>query len=173
MRRIHVLSALFVVCILMAGCGGDSGGGYDNRGSNTPPRNPSGGGGGRPPVQNQSGGPLFRLPASDGQPVTVRAPAALFFYTSWCGYCKQVLPEVKRLTNVAQSRGWSVYGIQVAEGPSQVNGYIQQYQPNFPVLMDQQSVVANKYGIKGYPTFILIDESGKIVYNGHEPPRGF
>ena len=173
MLKKGLLVTLFGLSVLLSGCGDGPSAGYADKSS--------GSGGSRPPprgdsavTQQQGGGAnLFRLTMSDGQPVTVQAPAALFFFTSWCGYCKQVLPEVNRLTGVARSRGWRVYGVQVGEGPAQVNGYIQQYNPSFPVLMDQNQQVAQQYRVKGYPTFVLIDANGKIVYNAHEPPRGF
>lgn len=171
--RSALFAALLGICVLWAGCDDGATGGSSNRGGGTssPSRRPESSGGAVPP--RTAGQSLFRLPASDGNAVTVQAPAALFFYTSWCGYCKRVLPEVNRLTGVARSKGWRVYGVQVAEGPAQVNGFIQQYNPSFPVLMDQQSIVANQYGVKGYPTFVLIDANGRVVYNAHEPPRGF
>ncbi len=124
-------------------------------------------------VRGAEGANLFRLPMVDGRPVTVRSPAILFFFTSWCGYCKQVMPEFKNLSQRARNQGWRVYGIDVGEGPAKANSVIQQYQPNFPVLLDQQSMVARQYQLEGYPTFIVIDENGSITYNGHELPPGF
>ncbi len=109
----------------------------------------------------------------DGRPVTVRSPAILFFFTSWCGYCKQVMPEFKALAQRAVNQGWRVYGIDVGETPQKANTVIQEFQPNFPVILDQQSLVAKQYGLEGYPTFIVIDESGNITYNDHTLPRGF
>lgn len=177
MFRNAVFTAVLGTCILLSGCGDGPSAGSGSSSSSYGQRQPSSGSGSAgysgSSAGQSSGSSLFRLTLSDGQPVTVRGPAALFFFTSWCGYCKQVLPEVNRLTGVARSRGWRVYGVQVGEGPSQVNGFIQQYNPSFPVLMDQNSQVAQRYGIRGYPTFVLVDANGNIVYNAHEPPRGF
>lgn len=119
------------------------------------------------------GAAIFRLPRADGQVATVKTPTALFFFTTWCGYCKQAMPEINRLADRARARGWTVYGIDVREGPQQVQGFIQQYQPNFPVLLDQEGLVAKQYNIRGYPTFIVIDRDAKIIYNGHEVPKKF
>lgn len=133
------------------------------------------GAGGQAPrsVRTREGANLFRLPMIDGRPVMVKAPAVLFFFTSWCSYCKTVFPEFKRVTEVARSQGWRVYGIDVGEGPEKVNQVIQQHQPNFPVLLDQQSLVAKNYNLEGYPTFIVVDENSNIMYNSHEVPGGF
>lgn len=166
-------SAFFIILALstvsLSGCPGDgapsAGRNQANAGT---PRN-------RPAAQNVNlgGASLFRLNDVTGRPVTVKTPAALFFFTSWCGYCKQVMPELKVLVDQARRRGWYVYGVDVKEGPAQMQGFIQQYQPNFPILLDQQGAIANRYGVTGYPTFIMIDQNANIIYRDHSLPRRF
>lgn len=180
MAKKSVITLLLVACFALAGCFGGWGGSSSSKNSAyTPPQSSSSrGGGSRTPsaphaVRGEGGSNLFRLPMGDGQPVTVKSPAILFFFTSWCGYCKQVMPEFKQMTSRARAQGWRVYGIMVGEGSAQANGFVNQYQPNFPVLLDQQSLVARQYGVKGYPTFVIIDENANIVYNAHELPRNF
>lgn len=169
-----IIAVLLAICVVHTGCGGGSKPG--NSGRQPPPPQRQGKGQprqspGRPAADR--GAQLFRLPMADGTPVMATAPAALFFFTTWCGYCKQVMPEIKRQADRARALGWRVYGVNVNESASLVNGFIQQYQPNFPILLDQQGMVARQYGVSGYPTFVLIDENGNIVYNGHEVPRRF
>lgn len=182
MTRKSVITLLVMASLTLAGCIGGWGGSSSSKDSaySTPSSSGSRGGSrggsqGSAPhaVLGQGGSNLFRLPMSDGQPVTVKSPAVLFFFTSWCGYCKQVMPEFKQMTSRARSQGWRVYGIMVGEGSAQANGFINQYQPNFPVLLDQQSLVARQYGVKGYPTFVIIDDNANIIYNAHELPRSF
>lgn len=128
----------------------------------------------RPSAPRGTGGAsLFRLPMVDGRPVTVKTPAALYFFTTWCGYCSQALPQIKAVAEQATRRGWKVYGIDVNEGPDRVGPYVQRNQINFPVLLDQEGAVARQYGVAGYPTFVLIDENANIVYQGHQLPRNF
>ncbi|MCC8167481.1 MAG: TlpA family protein disulfide reductase [Planctomycetes bacterium] len=159
--------------LLAAGCGWWGGSSSSRTSTYEPePANPSRATAPRS-VQAADGVNLFRLPMPDGQPVTVKTPAILFFYTSWCGYCKQAMPEFKQITNRARNQGWRVYGIQVGESATQANAFINQYQPNFPVLVDQQSRVARTYQIKGYPTFVVVDADGNITYDRHELPRMF
>lgn len=176
---------LFAACLatilIAAGCGwGGSSSTGDSVYGREPARERSGtesarrsGSAASRPGSGRAGASLFRLPMTDGQPVLVKAPAVLFFFTSWCGYCKQIMPSFMNLTQSARSKGWRVYGIDVGEGPQKANEVINQFNPNFPVLVDQQSMVARRYGIEGYPTFIIIDENANVVYNGHELPSGF
>ncbi len=169
MMKKTLLAACLAAILIPAGCGWW--GGSSTKRESTYDREPS-----RPApstAQGARGANLFRLPMTDGQPVTVRAPAVLFFLTSWCGYCKQIMPQFKNIAGRARQQGWRVYGIDVGEGPQKANEIINQFNPNFPVLVDQQSMVARRYGIEGYPTFIVIDENSNIVYNAHEVPTGF
>lgn len=172
-----VFASFLPLSLAIVGCLGGWGGSSSSKDPAYTANNSRGGSKGQTTapraVRGPGGSNLFRLPMSDGQPVTVKSPAILFFYTSWCGYCKQVMPQFKQMTARARSQGWRVYGVQVGEGPGKANEFISQYQPNFPVLMDQQSLVARQYGVKGYPTFVVIDDNANIVYNAHELPRNF
>lgn len=165
-----VVTVLLAGCLLWAGCS-DSSSAPPPSSSRRPP--PSGGGGRGGAPLPAAGQPLFRLPMVDGQLATVRAPAALFFFTTWCGYCKQAMPEINRLAETGRTRGWRVYGIDVNEEPAVVNGFIQQYRPNFPVLLDERGELSRQYNVGGYPTFVLIDENGRIIYHGNSVPRNF
>lgn len=170
-----VFATVLASSLVMAGCWwGGSSSNRDSTYSADASRAPFPSGGSAPGAVRGSGGAnLFRLPMSDGQTVMVRSPAVLFFFTSWCGYCKTVMPEFKQMAARARSQGWRVYGIDVGEGPAKANQIIQQHQPNFPVLLDQQSLVARQYRLEGYPTFIMIDENANIIYNSHDLPRNF
>lgn len=175
MVRKTICAALLAGCVVITGCGW-WGGSSSKKESNyqTSSKSKKSGPSVAPrSVRGADGSNLFRLPMSDGQAVTVKSPAVLFFFTSWCGYCKQVMPEFKALAQRARNQGWRVYGIDVGEGPAKVNQVIQQYQPNFPVLLDQQSLVARQYRIEGYPTFIVVDEGGNITYDSHDLPNMF
>lgn len=174
MTKLALAATMLAVCLTLAGCPGDE--------APPPPARRSSGGaqassaprGNPPPSAPRSGGtPLFQLPALDGRTVSVRGPTALFFFTSWCGYCKQAMPEFNRMSNLAQSKGWRVYGIDVNETADKAEWFVQNFRPNFPVLIDQSGYVANQYGVNGFPTFVLIDANGRVTYNAHELPRNF
>ncbi len=163
--------ALAFSCLLLAGCPGDDQPppASPRRGAGVGAAAPGGGGGGGGRMVG-GGADLFRLSNFEGQPVTVKTPAALFFFTSWCGYCKQAMPQIKQLAERARQRGWAVYGVNVREGQSQVAPFIRDYQPNFPILMDTQGLVANQYKVRGYPTFVVIDQNANVIYNDHAVP---
>ncbi len=169
MRRLISACLILAILLFVAGCSEDSNPPPPTRSSSRARSRDVG-----PAATPPSNGPvLFRLPALDGRTVTARGPVALFFFTSWCGYCKQVLPETNRLAGVARNRGWRVYGIDVNETPDKGQWFVQNYQPNFPVLIDQSGQVSSQFGVNGVPTFVLIDGSGRVIYNDHSIPNNF
>jgi thiol-disulfide isomerase/thioredoxin len=170
-----VFATVLAASLALAGCLGSGSSSRNSTNSADASRAlyPDGGQSAPRAVQSGGGANLFRLPMTDGQTVMVRSPALLFFFTSWCGYCKTAMPEFKQLAARVRAQGWRVYGIDVGEGPAKANQIIQEHQPNFPVLLDQQSLVTRQYRLEGYPTFIMIDENANIIYNSHDLPRNF
>ncbi len=183
-----VFAVAVVACLVWLGCSDSDSAPPPRSGSGGGPsasRGGSGGGGGggatasrggpapARPTGGAAGAGLFRLPMVDGQAVTVRTPAVLYFFTTWCGYCQQALPQIKSAAERMRSRGFRVYGIDVNEDAAQVSAYVQRNQINFPVLLDQSGAVARQYGVPGYPTFVVVDQNGNIVYQAHEIPRNF
>lgn len=67
-------------------------------------------------------------------------------YTSWCGPCKRMANDVFTLDRVADFFNGKFVNVKIdmekGEGPE----------------------IAKKYGIKAYPTFLLLDGTGKEVY---------
>ena len=162
-----IVAVMLAACLALSGCSDDK---------NPPPPSRRGGPGGAqaaPTPPDNRGDVLFRLPALDGRSVAVRGPVALFFFTSWCGYCKQVMPECNRMAIQARDRGWRVYGINVSETPDKAEWFVQSYRPDFPVLLDQSGQVTSQHGVTGLPTFVLVNADGRMTYKAHELPRRF
>ena len=76
----------------------------------------------------------------------------LFFYTEWCPYCKQALPEIKKFEEyIASQNAKNDYKIMVTK-----------------IDCDKNSTLADKYKVEGYPTIKLIYK--KEVYNYDAKP---
>jgi thiol-disulfide isomerase/thioredoxin len=76
----------------------------------------------------------------------------LFFYTEWCPYCKQALPEIKKFENhIASQNAKNDYVITLTK-----------------IDCDKNSTIADKYKVEGYPTIKLIYKNE--VYNYDAKP---
>jgi len=77
----------------------------------------------------------------------------LFFYTEWCPYCKQALPEIKKFENhIATQNAKNDYVITLTK-----------------IDCDKNSTIADKYKVEGYPTIKLIYKNE--VYNYDAKPN--
>jgi len=77
----------------------------------------------------------------------------MFFYTEWCPYCKQALPEIKKFENhIASQNAKNDYVITLTK-----------------IDCDKNSTIADKYKVEGYPTIKLIYKNE--VYNYDAKPN--
>ena len=94
------------------------------------------------------------------------------FWATWCGPCRETMPEVQRL-HQKYGNQLQVVGINI-EGKSQdVLSYLDEGGYTFPVLFDSgnwDSIVATNYGVSSIPRTFLIDRNGRVLYEGH--PQG-
>jgi thiol-disulfide isomerase/thioredoxin len=105
-----------------------------------------------PPVVGAS----YRGPA----PPTDRGPFLLFFWATWCGPCKESLPEV-----LAFSRQRNIPVVAVTdEGREDLDAFFRRWRAPFPqtVVSDENRASFSAYAVSGTPTFVLVDEAHKV-----------
>lgn len=82
-----------------------------------------------------------------------------------CGYCKMALRHFNR-KEYSLSEEINAYYINPVDEKMEIKSYADQISIPFPILVAPHKI-AKRYKIRGYPTFVLIDEKGrieKIVY---------
>ena len=78
----------------------------------------------------------------------------IYFYTQWCPYCKQSLPEITKFEEyIVGLNGQNSYKITVTK-----------------IDCDENPTIAEKYNIQGYPTIKLIYK-GKVYDYDAKPNR--
>jgi len=99
-------------------------------------------------------------------------PRVLFFWATWCGPCKQAVPEVMAL---AQSRGLSVLAIS-DEDEDTVSKFLEGRREAFfdQIAVDTLRQTCASYGISGTPTILLVDREGMIRHRqvGYNADKG-
>ncbi|CAM3684035.1 redoxin domain-containing protein [Paenibacillus lactis] len=84
----------------------------------------------------------------------------LNFWTSWCNPCVNELPllnEAHKLTGV------DMLAINVGEGKETVQHFADRYDLEFPIVLDSEMNIKQRYQLVGMPLTIIIDEDGTLV----------
>lgn len=93
-------------------------------------------------------------------------PILISFWATWCKPCKEELPHVQELLEKYEEKGLTVFAISTDSEKSvaKVKPYIKSHNYTFEVLLDTNSEVARSYYVRSVPFTLIIDKSGKIVY---------
>lgn len=100
-------------------------------------------------------------------------PAVLFFWTTWCPYCRRELKEINQQSPALNQEGIVVFGVNVGETDYKVQKFFQGYALNFRVLLDKDGLLADQYGLLGVPTYVFLDKAGKVVAKTNRLPDNY
>lgn len=165
--------AVLAALALAAGCGGarPTAGAP---GSAPPTGDPDSGKATSPTTAAANSGPKapsFTLPSLDGRSVRLsdylgKKVILIDFWHTTCHPCIQAMPELVELYHRYRDRGFVVLGI-TTDGPetrAEVTSVVRANRVDFPILLDEETAVQNRYNPKGeLPFTVLIDKSGAIV----------
>jgi thiol-disulfide isomerase/thioredoxin len=88
----------------------------------------------------------------------------LDFWATWCGPCRDEVPEFTRLQMQYKDRGFSMLTVALDdEGAAVVGPFAQQAGITYPVLIGNIQVAAAYGGIQALPTAFLIGADGTII----------
>jgi len=90
----------------------------------------------------------------------------LEFWIKNCGYCIAAVPKLNALQQKYESKGLQVVGINAGDTVNDIQFFIDKNSPNYMSVWDKDSKVSDAYGIIGYPTVILLNKQGKLVFQG-------
>jgi len=122
--------------------------------------------------------PSVKLNSLTGSEVSLddykgKQPLVLFFWTTWCPYCREEIKQLNLMEAQLKQKGISVFAVDVGEPGYKVARFFQDFPVNFQVLLDKEGLLASDQGIAGVPTYILFNKSGKEVSRGYALPKDF
>ncbi|MEI6832234.1 MAG: TlpA disulfide reductase family protein [Candidatus Omnitrophota bacterium] len=100
-------------------------------------------------------------------------PAILFFWTTWCSYCRKEIKGLNQLYSEMKKEGITVFAVNIGESDYKVQGFFKDYVLNFNVLLDKEGKLADQYDVIGVPTYILLNKSGHRVAHGNALPADY
>lgn len=92
----------------------------------------------------------------------------LDFWASWCGPCRQSLPELNRL-RAKYAKDFEVYAINLDEDPADGVRFLEKYPVDYPVVSDRAARFPAVFNVKGMPTSYVLDRDGNLrfVHEGY------
>ncbi len=88
----------------------------------------------------------------------------LNFWATWCTPCKKEMPSMERLYRRHKDRGFTIVAISIDTGGTDlVASFVRQLALTFPIGLDPDVQVANRYTVRALPSSFLIDRTGNIV----------
>lgn len=109
--------------------------------------------------------PDFTLGDLDGRNVSLSAykgrPVVLYFWASWCRYCRDEMPRLDEwLQDAQQSADFVLFAVNIMESAATVQETLEALGVDLPVLLDRDGHVARQYLVYGTPSYYFIDAEG-------------
>lgn len=112
--------------------------------------------------------PDFELQTLDGETVKLsdlRGERVMVnFWATWCPPCRAEMPDMQKLHENTDVKILAVNLIDTESSPEVVPEFLNELGLTFPVLLDEESKLANDYKIAAYPTSFLLDSNGRIQF---------
>jgi thiol-disulfide isomerase/thioredoxin len=91
------------------------------------------------------------------------------FWATWCGPCREAMPEIKAIYEHYHADGLEVLGVSKDDDKEALATYIEEQELAWPNLFDtdasdsEKHPISEKYGVHGIPTTFLLDRQGKVI----------
>lgn len=112
--------------------------------------------------------PDFSLKGEDGNTYRLsdfRGKVVLLsFWATWCPPCRYEMPSMDRAYQKLKEKDVMILGVNVGEDEDTIFEFTGEYPVTFPLPMDQDAAVVNKYKVIGLPTSFVIDPKGMVTH---------
>jgi thiol-disulfide isomerase/thioredoxin len=125
------------------------------------------------PVKSTAPGSQAQSSPSSGGPFPeFRGKVVLLdFWASWCGPCRNALPNLKRLQAVYGSADFVVISISEDDDESAWRAFVGSHNMTWPQRLDSDGSLQSQFGVNALPTYVLIGRDGTVQqkFVGEDP----
>ena len=98
----------------------------------------------------------------------------LDFWASWCGSCIRSFPMLKEFHEKYHEQGLLISGISADRNPNAWHYALGQHACPWPMMHEttdsqkKRTSASDLYSISGFPTFVLLDPDGQVIFSPYE-----
>ena len=123
--------------------------------------------------------PELTLPLEAGKPAVALSSlkgkvVILDFWATWCGPCRESIPDVEHLYEKYHGQGLEVVGISMDDTMEPVPQTVKQLGMTYPVVLGRDIPdLRSKFEVRGIPQMYVVDKQGQIAaaFEGYDPSR--
>ena len=86
------------------------------------------------------------------------------FWATWCPPCVRAVPHLIELNNKYKDLGLEIIALSQDRSAEKVKNFVREKKINYHVAMDNGT--ADWFGIRSYPTAVVVNHCGKVVWRG-------
>jgi thiol-disulfide isomerase/thioredoxin len=87
----------------------------------------------------------------------------LDFWASWCGPCRNALPNLKRLQAVYGGTDFVVISVSEDDDESAWQAFVSSHNMTWPQRLDSDGSIQSQFGVHALPTYVLIGRDGTVL----------
>jgi Thiol-disulfide isomerase and thioredoxins len=103
------------------------------------------------------GGAEARLSQQKGKIVLLN------FWATWCPPCRAEMPALDALWKKDGSKAFTIMGLSLGEKEKTVADFIAKAGYGYPIYLDPNGEVGDRFGVRSIPTTYIIDKSGRVI----------
>lgn len=113
--------------------------------------------------------PNFRLPTLNGETMSLASLSGkivfINFWATWCTPCKAEMPSMEALYQDYKDQGLEILAVSNdIEGARVIRPFVEEMGLSYPILLDPDFRVDDKYLVRSVPTTVLVDRDGIITH---------
>jgi thiol-disulfide isomerase/thioredoxin len=87
----------------------------------------------------------------------------LNFWATWCPPCRAEMPALEKLWKANKDKAFSIMGVSIGEKALTVKDFIAEAGYSYPVFVDPNNAISEKFGVRSIPTTYILDKKGRAI----------
>lgn len=86
----------------------------------------------------------------------------LRFWSGTCAACLTEMPQIEKIYQEYRDDGFVMLGVNMGDSKDQIQTFAADLGISYPVLLDELSITAKRYGVFAVPTSFVVDREGIV-----------